>query len=62
MVERRKDWREEGSKLGREIGEEMLIGEYVLNETTKGDKEREFTYIGARGSSVIDYIIVNEYG
>lgn len=25
MVERRKDWREEGSKLGREIGEEMLM-------------------------------------
>lgn len=25
LVERRKDWREEGSKLGREIGEEMLM-------------------------------------
>lgn len=26
-----------------------------------GDWEGEFTYVGARGSSVIDYIIVNEY-
>jgi len=35
-------------------------GWYILNGTSKGDWEGEFTYVGARGSSVIDYIIVNE--
>lgn len=37
------------------------VGEYVLNGTIKEDKEGEFMYTGTRGSSVIDYIIVNEY-
>lgn len=36
------------------------LGECILNGMTKGDKEGEFTYVGARGISVIDYIIVNE--
>lgn len=36
------------------------LGECILNGMTKGDKEGEFTYVGARGISVIDYIMVNE--
>lgn len=35
-------------------------GWYILNSKTRGDWEKEYTYIGARGTSVIDYIIVNE--
>lgn len=34
----------------------------ILNGAWEGDRERESTYVGARGSSVIDYIIVNEVG
>lgn len=37
------------------------IGGYIMNGTVKGDKEGEFTYIGARGCIVIDYNRVNEY-
>lgn len=33
---------------------------YLLNRNTRGDWEGEFTYIGSRGTSVIDYAIVNE--
>lgn len=33
---------------------------YILNGTTKGDKEGEYTYVGTRGCSVIDYVIANE--
>lgn len=33
----------------------------ILNGCTEGDWEGEFTFIGGRGSSVIDYIIVNEH-
>lgn len=32
----------------------------IASENLKGDEEGEFTYIGARGSTVIDYVIVNE--
>lgn len=42
-----------------------LVGEvdgYILNGIARGDKSGEFTYVGPRGSSVIDYIIVNELG
>jgi len=35
-------------------------GWYVLNGTCRGDWEGEYTYVGARGSTVIDYVIVNE--
>ena len=35
-------------------------GWVILNGYTKGDEEGEYTFLGARGSSVIDYIIVNE--
>lgn len=33
---------------------------YLLKGNTRGDWEGEFTYIGSRGTSVIDYAIVNE--
>ena len=35
-------------------------GWVILNGNAKGDEEGEFTFIGARGNSVIDYIIVND--
>ena len=35
-------------------------GWYILNGTMEGDWEGEYTYVGARGCSVIDYIVVNE--
>lgn len=35
-------------------------GWYILYGTSKGDWEGEYTYVGARGSSVIDYALVNE--
>lgn len=34
----------------------------ILNGTTEGDKEGNYTYVGPRGGSVIDYVIVNEKG
>lgn len=46
-----------GRRLMELVGE---TGGYILNGTAKGDKEGEFTYIGPRGSTVIDYVIVNE--
>lgn len=39
------------------------IGGYILNGTTRDNNDGEYTYVlvrGARGCSVIDYIIVNE--
>lgn len=35
-------------------------GWYILNGTMEGDWEGEFTYIGARGSTVIHYVVVKE--
>lgn len=35
-------------------------GFYIINGAIDGDWEGEFTYVGTRGSSVIDYILVNE--
>lgn len=32
----------------------------ILNGKTEGDRKGKFTYIGARGSTVIDYIFVNK--
>lgn len=32
----------------------------ILNERTKGDEEREYTFVKERGSSVIDYVIGDE--
>lgn len=33
---------------------------YILNGATKGDWQGEFTYVGARGSIVIDFVFANE--
>jgi len=38
----------------------MEKGWMILNGRTEGDWEGEHTYVEARGSSVIDYVIVNE--
>lgn len=32
----------------------------LLNSNIDGDLEEEYTYIDARGSMVIDYVIVND--
>lgn len=32
----------------------------ILNGATKGDWEGEYTYVGTRGNTVIDYVITNE--
>lgn len=45
-----------GRKL-LEALEEVLI---IWNENVKGDRKREYTYVGERGCSVIDYIIGEE--
>lgn len=44
-------------KLIKLVGE---IGGYMVNGVVERDEEGEFTYVGPRSSSVIDYIIVNE--
>lgn len=36
------------------------IGWYILNGATTGDWEGEFTYVEAKGSAVIDYVIMNK--
>ncbi|KZC11356.1 hypothetical protein WN55_02590 [Dufourea novaeangliae] len=46
-----------GRKLCRYLEER---GWEILNGCVKGDEEGELTYTGARGNSVIDYIIGNE--
>lgn len=33
---------------------------YILNGTARGDAAGEYTYVGPRGCSVIDYVIVNK--
>lgn len=38
------------------------VGGRILNGASEGDMEGEYTYVGARGSSVINYIFVNEVG
>lgn len=47
----------EGRNLVEWIQEKGL---YVLNGVMEGDWEGEFTYVGARGSTVIDYVMTNE--
>lgn len=47
----------EGRELIKFVGE---IGGNILNGVINGDREGEFTYVGPRGSSVIDYIVVND--
>lgn len=46
-----------GRNLVNWLGEK---GWNILNGRTEGDWEGEYTYVGARGSSVIDYVVVNE--
>jgi len=48
----------EGKKFVEMLEEK---GWHVLNNRTAGDWEGEYTYVGVRGCSVIDYIVVNEY-
>lgn len=48
---------ERGRSFIRLVGE---IGGYIMNGGSSEDKLGEFTYVGERGCSVIDYIIVNE--
>jgi len=59
-------WRRESkdktvNKRGRQfldlVGE---IGGNILNGTTNGDREGEFTYVSDRGCSVIDFVTVND--
>ncbi|RYA67777.1 hypothetical protein DD592_27285, partial [Enterobacter cloacae complex sp. 2DZ2F20B] len=45
-------------KILWQIIEEM--GREILNGNKEGDEEGEWTYVGARGESIIDYAIVNE--
>jgi hypothetical protein len=47
----------EGKRLMEWIQEN---GREVLNGDKQGNEEREWTYIGSRGETVIDYGIVNE--
>lgn len=35
-------------------------GWFILNSGVKGDEDGEWTYTGARGESMIDYIIVEK--
>lgn len=46
-----------GRNLVNWLGEK---GWNILNGRTEGDWKGEYTYVGARGSSVIDYVVVNE--
>lgn len=48
-----------GKKLVNLVRE---VGGYFLNGATEGDREGEYTYIGPRGNTVIDYVIVNKIG
>lgn len=61
--EERKSKDEGENKEGREMlkwMEENGIG--IGNGATKGDEEGQWTYVGARGCTTIDYVIRNERG
>lgn len=47
----------EGEEILKLIGE---IGGNIIKGVIDGDKEGEFTYVGPRSSSVIDYVVVND--
>lgn len=51
-----KDPISERSKLLEMIEEN---GWKILNGNTEGDEEGEFTFIGGKGNSVIDYIVID---
>ena len=46
-----------GNKMLEFIGKK---GWAIANGNMESDKEGEFTFLGARGSTVIDYVIINE--
>lgn len=59
-TERRSKDKKVGNR-GCELMERMRESDLeILNGKTEGDREGEFTYIGPRGSTVIDYIFVNK--
>lgn len=47
----------EGEEILKLIGE---IGGNILKGVIDGNKEGEFTYVGPRSSSIIDYVVVND--
>lgn len=47
----------EGRNLIEWVGEK---GWYIMNGNVKGDWEGDFTYVGPRGSSLIDYVLIND--
>lgn len=49
----------EGKSLINKVKENGL---FIANGVIDGDKEGEFTYIGARGKSTIDYLLLNGNG
>lgn len=51
-----------GSRAVKLIDLVSEVGGRILNGASEGDKEGEYTYVGARGSLVIDYVFVNEVG
>lgn len=60
VVEGRRSKDKKVSKEGACLLEWVEEGEWCLaNGTKQGDEEGEFTYVGARGASVIDYLLVN---
>ncbi|GLV37454.1 hypothetical protein CBL_10580 [Carabus blaptoides fortunei] len=57
--------RKSKEKITNQEGEKILAitenrGWTILNGNVEGDEEGEYSYIGARGESVIDYVIANE--
>lgn len=55
---RRKSKNKKINGEGRKLIEKLeKVGWGILNESTRGDEEGEFTYTGGRGESVIDYVI-----
>lgn len=37
-----------------------VVGGRILNGTMEGDRKGNYTYVGPRGGSVIDYVVINE--
>lgn len=46
---------------GREFLELVgVVGGRILNGTMEGDRKDNYTYVGPREGSVIDYVVINE--
>lgn len=46
---------------GREFLELVgVVGGRILNGTMEGDRKDNYTYVGPRKGSVIDYVVINE--